>query len=60
MRHVRDETVHRNKRLEVTMGRRTRSILVTGRHPAVLSAFSPETIAQRLEPGQGGAAGASA
>ncbi len=60
MRRLRDEAVNRNKLVDATMGRRTRSILVTDSDHVILSAVSPETIAQRLEPGHEAARGASA
>ena len=51
MRRLRDEAVNRNKLVDATMGRKTRSILVTDSDHVILSPVSPETIAQRLEPG---------
>ena len=50
MRRLRDEAVNRNKLVDATMGRKTRSILVTDSDHVILSAVSPDTIAQRLEP----------
>jgi len=55
MRRLRDEAAERNKLVDATMGRRTRSILVTDSDHVILSAINPETIAQRLDPDDGGA-----
>ena len=50
MRRLRDEAAERNKLVDATMGRRTRSILVLDSDHVVLSAINPETIAARLAP----------
>lgn len=55
MRRLRDEAAERNKLVDATMGRRTRSILVTDSDHVILSAINPETIAQRLAPDEGDA-----
>jgi regulator of extracellular matrix RemA (YlzA/DUF370 family) len=55
MKRLRDEAASRNKLLDATQGRRTRSILVTDSDHVILSAVNPETIAARLaqeEPGE--------
>ena len=54
MRRLRDEAAERNKLVDATMGRRTRSILVTDSDHVILSAINPETIAARLAPGHDG------
>ena len=51
MRRLRDEAAERNKLVDATEGRRTRSILVTDSDHVILSAINPETIAARLVPG---------
>ena len=56
MKRLRDEAFDRGKLVDATMGRRTRSILVTDSDHVVLSAINPETIATRLAqelPGEG-------
>lgn len=50
MRRLRDEAAERNKLVDATQGRRTRSILVTDSDHVILSAINPETIAARLAP----------
>lgn len=50
MRRLREEAGERGKLLDVTQGRRTRSILVTDSDHVILSAINPETIAARLVP----------
>ncbi|MDP6981167.1 MAG: DUF370 domain-containing protein [Myxococcota bacterium] len=60
MRRLREEAAARNKLVDATMGRRTRSILVIDSDHVVLSAVSPETIAQRLAPDAKAEGGATA
>lgn len=48
MKRLRDEAFDRGKLVDATMGRRTRSILVTDSDHIILSAINPETIATRL------------
>ena len=48
MRRLREEATERNKLVDATQGRRTRSIIVTDSDHIVLSAINPETIAARL------------
>jgi regulator of extracellular matrix RemA (YlzA/DUF370 family) len=48
MKRLRDEAAKSNKLLDVTQGRRTRSIVVTDSDHVILSAINPETIAARL------------
>ncbi len=50
MRRLREEASERNKLVDATQGRRTRSIIVLDSDHIVLSAINPETIAARLEP----------
>lgn len=50
MRRLREEAAERNKLVDATEGRRTRSILVTDSDHVILSAINPETIAARLAP----------
>jgi regulator of extracellular matrix RemA (YlzA/DUF370 family) len=50
MRRLREEAASRNKLVDATQGRRTRSIIVTDSDHIILSAINPETIASRLEP----------
>lgn len=52
MRRLREEAAERNKLVDATMGRRTRSILVTDSDHIILSAVNPDTIAQRLAPNE--------
>lgn len=54
MRRLREEASERNKLVDATMGRKTRSILVTDSDHVILSAINPETIAARLAPGHDG------
>lgn len=48
MKRLRDEAGSRGKLVDVTQGRRTRSIIVTDSDHVILSAINPETIAGRL------------
>lgn len=52
MKRLRDEAELKNKLVDVTQGRRTRSILVTDSDHVILSAINPETIATRLSQGE--------
>lgn len=54
MRRLREEAAERNKLVDATQGRRTRSILVTDSDHVILSAINPETIAARLAPDETG------
>jgi hypothetical protein len=48
MKRLRDEASSRGKLVDVTQGRRTRSIIVTDSDHVILSAINSETIAARL------------
>ena len=48
MRRLRREASDRGKLVDVTEGRRTRSILILDSDHVVLSAINPETLAARL------------
>ncbi len=50
MKRLREEAATRGKLVDVTQGRRTRSIIVTDSDHVILSAINPETIAGRLHP----------
>ena len=50
MRRLREEATERNKLVDATQGRKTRSILVTDSDHIILSAMNPETINARLAP----------
>ena len=56
MKRLREEASSRNKLVDATQGRRTRSIIVTDSDHVILSAINPDTIAARLvqEEGSGG------
>jgi len=54
MRRLREEASARNKVIDATQGRRTRSIVVTDSDHVVLSAVNPETLAARLVPAEEG------
>ena len=54
LRRLREEAAERNKLVDATQGRRTRSILVTDSDHVILSAINPETIAARLAPDETG------
>jgi regulator of extracellular matrix RemA (YlzA/DUF370 family) len=58
MRRLREEAAERNKLVDATEGRRTRSIIVTDSDHVILSAINPETIAARLAPEESEGAGA--
>jgi len=58
MKRLREEAATRGKLVDVTQGRRTRSIIVTDSDHVILSAINPETIAARLEPEGDGEIGA--
>jgi regulator of extracellular matrix RemA (YlzA/DUF370 family) len=53
MKRLRDEAAARNKLIDTTQGRRTRSIIILDDDHVVLSAINPETIATRFEAGFG-------
>ena len=48
MKRLRDEAAKRNKLVDATQGRRTRSIIVMDSDHVILSAINPETIAARF------------
>ncbi len=48
MKRLREEAAARGKLVDVTQGRRTRSIIVTDSDHAILSAINPDTVASRL------------
>ena len=50
MKKLKDEAKRNNRLLDVTEGRRTRSILVLDSNHVVLSSVQPETITQRFIP----------
>ncbi len=49
MKRLREDASDKNKLIDATHGRRTRSIIVTDSNHVVLSAIQAETIASRLE-----------
>jgi regulator of extracellular matrix RemA (YlzA/DUF370 family) len=50
MKKLKDEAKRNNRLLDVTEGRRTRSIIVLDSNHVVLSSVQPETITQRFGP----------
>lgn len=48
MKRLREEASSRGKLVDVTQGRRTRSIIVTDSDHVILSAINPDTVASRL------------
>jgi regulator of extracellular matrix RemA (YlzA/DUF370 family) len=48
MKRLREAAVERNKLVDATQGRRTRSIILMDTDHVVLSAINPETIAARF------------
>lgn len=48
MKRLRDEAAERNKLIDSTQGRRTRSILIMDSDHVILSAINPETIHSRF------------
>ena len=50
MKKLREEAKTGNKLIDVTEGRRTRSIIILDSNHVVLSSVQPETITQRLQP----------
>ena len=48
MKRLREEAAARGKLVDVTQGRRTRSIIVTDSDHVILSAINPDTVASRL------------
>ena len=48
MKRLREEASSRGKLVDVTHGRKTRSIIVTDSDHVILSAINPETVASRL------------
>ncbi len=54
VKRLREEARKAGALIDVTHGRKTRSIIITDSHHVILSAIQTETIAQRLESSQGG------
>ena len=50
MKKLKDEAKRNNRLLDVTEGRRTRSIIILDSNHVVLSSVQPETITQRFTP----------
>jgi regulator of extracellular matrix RemA (YlzA/DUF370 family) len=50
MKKLKDEAKKNNRLIDVTEGRRTRSILILDSNHIVLSSVQPETITQRFAP----------
>ena len=50
MKKLKDEAKRSNRLLDVTEGRRTRSIIILDSNHVVLSSVQPETIMQRFAP----------
>ena len=50
MKKIKDEAKRSNRLLDVTEGRRTRSIIILDSNHVVLSSVQPETITQRIAP----------
>lgn len=50
MKKLKDEAKRNNHLLDVTEGRRTRSIIILDSNHVVLSSVQPETITQRFAP----------
>jgi len=50
MKKLKDEAKRNNRLLDVTEGRRTRSIIILDSNHVVLSSVQPETIMQRFAP----------
>jgi len=50
MKKLKDEAKRNNRLLDVTEGRRTRSIIILDSNHVVLSSVQPETIMQRFVP----------
>jgi regulator of extracellular matrix RemA (YlzA/DUF370 family) len=48
MKRLREDAASRNKLVDATQGRRTRSIIVMDSDHVVLSAINPETVAARF------------
>ena len=48
MKRLREEASSRNKLVDATQGRRTRSIIITDSDHVILSAINPDTVAARL------------
>jgi len=57
MKRLREEARLGNKLIDATMGRRTRSIIITDSGHIVLSAVLPETLLNRLTGGSNGETG---
>lgn len=49
IKRIKEESRRRNKLIDATSGRRTRSVIVTDSDHIVLSAIQPDTITQRME-----------
>ena len=48
IKRMKDESRRRNKLIDATSGRKTRSIIITVSDHVVLSAIQPDTITQRI------------
>jgi extracellular matrix regulatory protein A len=53
MKRLKEEARSSGKLVDATQGRRTRSIIVTDSDHVILSALQAETVAERLERGDG-------
>ena len=53
MRRLKDEAKERNKLIDATQGRKTRSIIITDTDHVILSAVQVETFTQRFYGGEG-------
>ncbi len=54
MKRVKEEAKKAGKLVDVTQGRKTRSIIITDTDHVILTAVHAETMAQRFESGKGG------
>ena len=52
MKRLKEDAKQANKLIDATMGRRTRSIIITDSNHVILSGVQAETIAQRFEGGE--------
>lgn len=54
MKKLKDEARDQKKIIDVTEGRRTRSIIITDSNHVILSSVQPETLTQRFSPSSAG------
>ena len=50
-KRLRDEAKQQNRLIDATLGRKTKTLIITDSNHVIMSAINPETIAARIEKG---------